>query len=762
MAEYVGPEGSIEAEIVGIGEAPASQEAYHGRPFVGPSGQYLNDFIKMAGLYRGEMYLTNIHKYRCPGDKISKLGPMTLMQSKKDLIEEINNLKNPKILVPFGDYALRAVTDKKGITNFRGSVLKPKRTIEHDCIVIPTFHPSILHYENYHLWPLIVADLSKVARIKNEGFKFHFPEFNFLVKPDLSKVFAILDWIVEQKHEMVVIDVETPHQLLSCIGLAWSRSDGICIPFYWGTGQNYWSFEQEMLLWKKLSEVLPKLNLAGQNVFFDWEILYEHGIKLKPAVWDSMLMHGCLYSEMKHNLETIVSIYTDMEFYKKDDDEETKRSALRAGQEMNHWDYNLRDCTSTFWSIEELKRELIEENMLDFYLEFYASMIEPYFNMNMKGIPVDVERLPEVREGMLKEIENNEAKITLDIGHPINVKSPPQVSAALYDEKKWKPQLDRKTKKRTVNKKAMEALAYKYQSETPALIQQTREDYVFLSLFKEENIEDDCFKCSYSLARTKTGRLSARKSYSGKGRALHNVKSKGITRTFFIPEKGHVMIGGDGKQAEARVVAWYSKDENYITIAESGKIHLMVGAMVYDDPEFNKSNPNYRSAKALVHGSNYRMTPFGFAREANITAARAKIEHAKFHALFPGIVNVYYKYIEECIKSTRMLYNVFGRRQVFFKKIDEKCFKAGSAFIPQSSVSDITKQAVKKMEKYYRVLLDHHDGAYISVPRKEEKIGIELIQEAFHIPFKIWGIERVIPIEVTVGENWGEMEVVKI
>lgn len=55
------------------------------------------------------------------------------------------------------------------------------------------------------------------------------------------------------------------------------------------------------------------------------------------------------------------------------------------------------------------------------------------------------------------------------------------------------------------------------------------------------------------------------------------------------------------------------------------------------------------------------------------------------------------------------------------------------------------------------MLLDLHDGLMMSVPRKEVKYAIEAMHEAFDIPFKIWGIERRIPIEVTVGENWNEM-----
>ncbi|GAG80478.1 unnamed protein product, partial [marine sediment metagenome] len=106
-----------------------------------------------------------------------------ILQHQKELIEEINSLENPRIIVPLGNYALQALTDKKGITNFRGSVLRPRSEIKHNCIIIPTLHPSIMHYEMYTQWSLIVADFTKVKNIKDKHYKFTFPEYNFIIQP---------------------------------------------------------------------------------------------------------------------------------------------------------------------------------------------------------------------------------------------------------------------------------------------------------------------------------------------------------------------------------------------------------------------------------------------------------------------------------------------------------------------------------------------------------------------------------------------------
>ncbi|MEO7905319.1 MAG: uracil-DNA glycosylase, partial [Candidatus Saccharimonadales bacterium] len=53
-------EGSANADIVFIGEAPGKKEDEQGVPFVGASGRFLNEMLEAAGLVRADVYITNI------------------------------------------------------------------------------------------------------------------------------------------------------------------------------------------------------------------------------------------------------------------------------------------------------------------------------------------------------------------------------------------------------------------------------------------------------------------------------------------------------------------------------------------------------------------------------------------------------------------------------------------------------------------------------------------------------------------------------
>ena len=57
-------DGSIDADILFIGEAPGKKEDISGTPFVGRAGKFLNEMLEKINLSREDVYITNIVKYR--------------------------------------------------------------------------------------------------------------------------------------------------------------------------------------------------------------------------------------------------------------------------------------------------------------------------------------------------------------------------------------------------------------------------------------------------------------------------------------------------------------------------------------------------------------------------------------------------------------------------------------------------------------------------------------------------------------------------
>ena len=62
-------EGSAEAGILFLGEAPGYNEDVQGRPFVGAAGQLLDQLLAGIGLDRSKVFITNVVRHRPPENR---------------------------------------------------------------------------------------------------------------------------------------------------------------------------------------------------------------------------------------------------------------------------------------------------------------------------------------------------------------------------------------------------------------------------------------------------------------------------------------------------------------------------------------------------------------------------------------------------------------------------------------------------------------------------------------------------------------------
>lgn len=128
--------GSPNAQIMIIGEAPGEQEDIQGVPFVGKSGQLLDQIFWSCALDK-HVYVTNAVKRRPRGNRNPTLKEIKYY--KPWLMEEIR-LVSPGIIVLTGNISLKAVLEEsRGITKMRGQWV-----YWNGIDVMPVFHPSYL------------------------------------------------------------------------------------------------------------------------------------------------------------------------------------------------------------------------------------------------------------------------------------------------------------------------------------------------------------------------------------------------------------------------------------------------------------------------------------------------------------------------------------------------------------------------------------------------------------------------------------------
>jgi uracil-DNA glycosylase family 4 len=112
-------DGNPEADIMFIGEAPGADEDRQGLPFVGVSGQLLDQMIGSIGLDRSTAYITNILPWRPPGNRNPTSAEIAMCLP---FIERHIELVHPKVLVFVGGTAAKTLLGRsEGITRLRGS-----------------------------------------------------------------------------------------------------------------------------------------------------------------------------------------------------------------------------------------------------------------------------------------------------------------------------------------------------------------------------------------------------------------------------------------------------------------------------------------------------------------------------------------------------------------------------------------------------------------------------------------------------------------
>jgi DNA polymerase len=128
-------EGSLDAKIIFIGEAPGKTEALTGRPFVGRSGKLLRSMIKEIGLREEDIYITSPVKY------LPNRGTPTsedILHGRIHLMKQFEIIK-PEFVVLLGRVAAEGVLQKKVfVVKEHGEIIEEKN----GAMYFLTLHPA--------------------------------------------------------------------------------------------------------------------------------------------------------------------------------------------------------------------------------------------------------------------------------------------------------------------------------------------------------------------------------------------------------------------------------------------------------------------------------------------------------------------------------------------------------------------------------------------------------------------------------------------
>ncbi len=152
----VAGEGSANAKIMFVGEAPGKHEDATGRPFVGPAGKLLDECLKKAGIERNKVFITSAVKCRPPKNRTPTRKEV--LTCRKYLLRQIDIIK-PELIVALGKIgAYTLLLRNVNMLECAGEIYHTKLGR-----VFVTLHPAfVLRFRKFE--SKFIDDLKKVKR----------------------------------------------------------------------------------------------------------------------------------------------------------------------------------------------------------------------------------------------------------------------------------------------------------------------------------------------------------------------------------------------------------------------------------------------------------------------------------------------------------------------------------------------------------------------------------------------------------------------
>lgn len=323
-------------------------------------------------------------------------------------------------------------------------------------------------------------------------------------------------------------DIETRAGFIACLGIGWSDTEALCIPFICvERREGYWNEEEEIAIVLKLQQLFshPAISWVFQNGLYDYQYFAANWGFVPRIGMDTMLAQHTCFSGLPKGLDFISSMYCKYHRYWKDEGKEFHESIKTPEEEDKYWVYNCKDCVATFESANVLEGAIDKMRQRDPY-QFQMAQFMPVLRMMLRGVLIEQKQKNELAKKLFHSMYEREQWMKEVLGFVLNPRSPKQMKEFFYDDLGLPVQKNRKTGKPTLDDKALQVLAKKEPLVRPLIqiIQEYRSIGVFLSTFvKAELSADGRARSSYNIAGAETFRWSSSKDAFGNGMNLQNI-----------------------------------------------------------------------------------------------------------------------------------------------------------------------------------------------------------------------------------------------
>jgi DNA polymerase-1 len=534
--------------------------------------------------------------------------------------------------------------------------------------------------------------------------------------------------------------------------------------------------EQKVLAQVKPIFENPAVKKVAQNIKFDTMILRQHGIKVNPLYFDTMIASFLINSTSgQHNLDHLALEYLDYRMIPIEEiigsgKNQRKMTEMSVNEVSN---YSCEDSDYTYRLMEIFAPNLRQLGLENLFYKIEMPLVDVLIEMEEQGVSLDVPFLKSLSAELEDKITDLEKSIIEQAGEPFNLNSPQQLGSILFDKMEIHKDIGMRKPKRTKTGQysTSEQILERYHAHPlPKSLLEYRK------LVKLKNTYVDALP---DLIHAKTGRVhtSFNQTIASTGRLssvnpnLQNIPirteiGRQMRKAFKPAEKNTLIMSADYSQIELRIMAHLSGDEQMCaSFLKDLDIHTSTAALIFEVPLAEVTADQRRKAKEINFGIIYGMSKYGLSNRLEITVQEAETFIFEYFATYPRIQEFMRETIARANKDGFVL-TMMGRRRYLpqihstNRQLREFAERTSINTPIQGSAADLIKiamidiyQAIHDLKLKSKMILQVHDELVFEVPVEEIPEMTKLVRQKME---KAVNLKVPIKVDIDTGVNWLE------
>ncbi|HEX5387804.1 MAG TPA: DNA polymerase I [Gemmatimonadales bacterium] len=512
----------------------------------------------------------------------------------------------------------------------------------------------------------------------------------------------------------------------------------------------------------------PAVAKAGHNIKYDWQVLRRAGIELAGVAYDSMLASFVIDpGRRSHAIDTLalehlgrgMETYTDLTGKGKAQIPFAEVPVARAAA------YCGNDSATVLALHEFFAPNLDEAPLHHVFAMLEMPLVPVLVDMEWDGIAIDRALFARLSAELGEDLARLEAEIARVAGTALNLNSPRQLAAVLFETLEL-PVLKRTKTGPSTDADVLEQLAA-MGHELPRLILDYRELQKLKSTYVDAlpervNAHTGRIHTSFNQTGAATGRLSSSEP-NLQNIPVRTPRGEAIRRGF-VPAPGCVFLVADYSQIELRLMAHLSGDPAFIdAFMQGGDIHRQTAALIFGVPVAEVTPEMRARAKTINFATIYGQGAFALSRQLGISQDDAKQFITQYFARFAGVRAFLNRQIE-LARVQGYVETLFGRRryvpEIRDSNYNQRAYGERNAQNSplQGSAADLIKLAMIRIHRALgerglasRMLLQVHDELVFEVPTDEVEAMRELVRSYMETV-----VELRVPlvVDIGVGPDW--------